>query len=243
MLKDRRPILTTFADRVAVRDYVARVVGPDVLTECYAIASDPDELDRASLPREFVAKSSHASGGIWIVADFAPETGAVFPGGRPLVDSAHLLESWCWVLVRPDRLDWEVMIRSFRRWLTMDYSAHEVEWAYAGVQPRILVEERVQGSDGQQPDEYNLFVLHGRVELLYVDKRRYVDHHRNLYLRDWTPLDVRKDVYPRGDVCPPPRSLARLLYIAEVLGQETDCVRVDLYDTGCLLYTSDAADE
>ena len=62
-------------------------MGPDVLTECYAIASDPDELDRAILPREFVAKSSHASGGVWIVADFAPADGAVFPGGRPLTDS------------------------------------------------------------------------------------------------------------------------------------------------------------
>jgi hypothetical protein len=232
MLKDRRPILTTFADKVAVREYVARVVGRDVLTECYAIAARPEELDRASLPREFVAKSSHACGGVWIVADFAPANGLVFPGGRPLTDGATALEGWCWVLVRPALLDWEVMTASFRRWLSIDFGAQFVEWAYSGVPPQILVEERLRGPDGRQPDEYKLYVLHGRVELLHVDTRRFVDHHRNLYLRDWTPLQVRRDVHPRGEVRRPPRLLGRLIEVAEALGQDTDFVRVDLYDMG-----------
>ena len=100
------------------------------------------------------------------------------------------------------------------------------------IQPRILVEERLQGPDGRQPDEYNLFVLHGRVELLFVDQRRYVDHHKDFYLRDWTPVDVQKgNIYPRGNP-PRPRLLARIVEVAEALGQETDFVRVDLYDTG-----------
>ena len=149
-----------------------------------------------------------------------------------MVDSGHLLEDWCWVLVRPDRLDWELMTESFRRWLTMDYSAHQVEWAYHGVLPRVLVEERLRGPDGGQPDEYNLFVLHGRVELLFVDQRRYVDRHKDFYLRDWTPVDVQKgDIYPRGKP-PRPRLLDRIVEVAEALGQETDFVRVDLYETG-----------
>lgn len=232
MLKDRRPILTTFADKVAVRDYVARVVGPEVLTECYAIVDHPDELERANLPREFVAKSSHASGGVWIVADFAPAEGAVIPAGRSLGKIMHPLEDWAYVLVRPERLDWETMSASFRRWLTMDYSALSVEWAYCGIPPRILVEELLHGPDGRQPDEHKVFVIHGRVEMLCVDTCRFLDQHRSLYLRDWTPLEVRKDVYPLHDDRPPPRLLGRIVEVAEALAQETDFVRVDLYDTG-----------
>ena len=33
MVKDRRPLLTIFADKVAVRDYVANIIGPEVLTQ------------------------------------------------------------------------------------------------------------------------------------------------------------------------------------------------------------------
>jgi hypothetical protein len=230
MLKDRRPLLTTFADKVAVRDYVARVVGPEVLTECYAIASDPDEIDRASLPREFVAKSSHACGGVWIVADFAPEDGAVFPGSRPLAKSSQALEEWCWVFVRPDRLDWGLLTASFRRWLAINFGAHFVEWAYSGIRPRILVEELLKGPEGRPPDEHKLSVIHGRVELI-GSTRGLLEDDRNFYLADWTPLDLEKDVYPRGDPRPAPRSLGRMLDVAEALGQETDFVRVDLYET------------
>jgi TupA-like ATPgrasp len=68
MLKDRRPLLTTFADKVAVRDYVAGVVGQGYLTAGYAIVGDPDELDRDALPAEFVAKANHGSGASWIVS-------------------------------------------------------------------------------------------------------------------------------------------------------------------------------
>src|SRR5438128_89455 len=56
MIKDRNPLLTTFADKLAVRDYVTERIGPEVLTRIYAVADDPDELDFDALPREFVLK-------------------------------------------------------------------------------------------------------------------------------------------------------------------------------------------
>jgi hypothetical protein len=230
MLKDRRPLLATFADKVAVRDYVARVAGRECLTECYAVVSDPEELDRDTLPREFVAKSSHGSGGVWIVSERAPEEGLVLPGDRPLSDPASSLTDWCWVLTTPDRLDWEQLVGSFRHWLTMNYGVDRIEWAYIHVPPRIIVEELLRTRDGRHASEWKLFVFHGRVRLLYVDVDRYVDHRRNFYLRDWTPLEIRKDRYPPGEVCPPPEALGRMLEVAEALGQETDFVRVDLYD-------------
>src|SRR5207247_10626742 len=69
MLKDRGPILTTFADKVAAREHVTRLVGTECLTTCHAIVADARELDRARLPREFVAKARHGSGGVCIGSD------------------------------------------------------------------------------------------------------------------------------------------------------------------------------
>ena len=230
MLKDRRELIVTFADRVAVRDYVARVAGSDCLSDCYAIVSDVADLESLSLPRQFAAKSSHGSGGMWMVTDSAPLEGWVLPGDGPMPAPPAVPDGWCWVRVRPDRLDREQLVASFRRWLSSSYGLDHVEWAYTRVPPRVLVEELLVTPAGGQPAEYKFFVFHGRVEALYVDVDRYVNHRRNFYSRDWTPLHVSKDRYPRGEVRPRPDSFDRMLEIAERLAQETDFVRVDLYD-------------
>jgi hypothetical protein len=94
----------------------------------------------------------------------------------------------------------------------------------------VLVEELLRTKDGRHPPEYKLFVVHGRVEVLYVDRDRFVDHRRNFYSRDWEPLDIRKDRYAVGEPQPRPDSFDRVLEIAERLGEDTDFVRVDLYD-------------
>jgi hypothetical protein len=232
MLKDRRPLLTTFADKVAVRDYVTRVAGPEYLTDCYAIVDDPLEIDQSTLPREFVAKVSHGSGGIWVIADHAP------PGGKVRVapDATGPLwpgSGWNQVLTRPDEVDWDTFVRTFRGWLGQNYSRrYYVEWAYINIPPRMLLEEFLREPGSDIPADYKFFVFHGRPRLIQVDTGRFEQHRRNLYLPDWTPLDVEY-VFPCAHVAiPPPASLNRMLALAEALGQETDFVRVDLYDVG-----------
>jgi hypothetical protein len=214
MLKDRRPLLTTFADKVAVREYVANVVGADCLTDSYAVAADPREIDRRALPREFVAKVSHGCGGMWIVTD-TPGMAAPDPDSKT-------------VIATPEALDWARFETLFKEWLRRptDY----VEWAYRKIPPRILVEELLSGPDGKVPNDYKIYVFNGRARLLHVDIDRFTEHRRRVYLPDWTPLDVAY-IFPSDPTpSPPPASLSRMIEVAEALGAETDFVRVDLYD-------------
>jgi hypothetical protein len=229
MLKDRRPLLTTFADKVAVRDYVARLAGPECLTECYAVVDDPDELDRASLPREFVLKASHGSGGAWIVSDAAPSEPLVSPGEPYAPGPVTPLSGWHWILTTPGGLDWDVLVASSREWLSRSPCDRHPEWAYLHVPPRILVEELLCGPDGQVPADYKFFVFDGHARLVQVDSGRFRDHRRNLYLPDWTPVDTEY-VYRRADEFPRPPSLGRMVELAEALGRGMDFLRVDLYE-------------
>ena len=224
LLKDRRPLLTIFADKVAVRDYVARVVGPEFLTECHAIVDDPLEIDRSTLPREYVAKASHGCRGIWIIGDLAPI-------GAPW----RLGSGWNLVLCHPDELDWELFTRSFRVWLGQNYArAFAPEWAYLHIPPRILLEELLPGPDGDLPADFRFFVFHGRTRLIQVGSGRRRERRVSLHLPDWTPIDAQATAgnrrYPPGPLTPPPRSLGRMVEVADALGQDTDFVRVDLYD-------------
>jgi hypothetical protein len=66
---DRRAILTTFVDKLAVRDYVANRVGERMLPQLYCVTADPHSIDFSSLPQRFVVKAAHGSGWVRIVLD------------------------------------------------------------------------------------------------------------------------------------------------------------------------------
>src|ERR1700761_3122095 len=50
---DRRPVLSTFVDKLAVRDYVAEHVGADVLPAIHLVTSDFTATQVDNLPRRF----------------------------------------------------------------------------------------------------------------------------------------------------------------------------------------------
>jgi hypothetical protein len=62
MLFDRTRILTIFADKLAVRDYVAqRLEGIQNLTAVYGIFSREEDLDSFDFPSRFALKANHGS--------------------------------------------------------------------------------------------------------------------------------------------------------------------------------------
>jgi hypothetical protein len=216
MLKDRRVLLTTFADKVAVRDYVAQRAGTDLLSQLYLVTDDPERIGPNCLPREFVIKASHGCGGCVVVADHAPSESTLPepPAG------------WHRAMVTPDNVDWPVLRSLCREWLGLRYRRH-LEWAYANVPPRILAEELL--GNGSVPLDYKFFVFHGHVRLVQVDSGRFNNHVQTFYSPQWDHLLVARK-YARGPEIEKPGSLRDMISIAERLGQETDFVRVDLYE-------------
>jgi hypothetical protein len=66
---DRRPILTRFADKHGVRDYVTERVGSHILTELYCVTRNPADIPFDTLPNSFVVKPTHGSGWVHVVRD------------------------------------------------------------------------------------------------------------------------------------------------------------------------------
>ena len=216
MSVDRRPILTTFADKVAVREYVAGTAGLDLLPQCYAIVEKPERLDRSTLPREFVVKASHGCGGVWLITEQAP------------LDSPHpqLGTGWAHLITHPDRLDWGLLVAICREWLALNYGRSSLEWAYVNIPPRILVEEFLGPT---VPDDYKVYVFHGVPRLVQVNTARFGDARCDYYTPGWEPVDLTSD-YPRsGRALARPAALDRMLMVASRLAQGLDFLRVDLY--------------
>jgi hypothetical protein len=219
MATDRRMILATFADKVAVRQYVSAKVGEHVLTQVYAVTDAPQTLVPSDLPREFVLKASHGSGGMVFVGDHAPR-------GTPLPQPPV---GWEWLHVHPDNLDWDRLIALSRHWLGLRFEPYR-EWAYSKAKPRILIEELLV-SDWRTPVEYKFYTFHGKVELVSVPVDRFGEPWSGLYSPRWEKLDARFDL-PEGPLVPRPTKLDEMIAIAERLADRIDFVRVDLYNIG-----------
>lgn len=71
-LKDRSPLHTICADKIAARDYVTMRCGPDLLAPVYLTTRDPEAFRPEAIAAEtFVAKTNHDQGGVFICADRA----------------------------------------------------------------------------------------------------------------------------------------------------------------------------
>ena len=226
MLFDRRAYLSITADKVRAREYVRDKVGEHVLARVYAIAEDPRAIDWSALPRTYVCKATHGSGGVIVVSDDA-DPDARLPAGKDA--------RWKRFFVRPEHATPDRVTDVCLQWVRTRFgwgpgTTHEHQ--YRHLTPRVLVEELLRHSDGGVAYDYKFFVFHGRCELISVTSNRMSGARIDYFQPDWTRVVVRSKT-PPADIEPPaPVNLSEMVRIAEALGAETDFVRVDLYDLG-----------
>ena len=122
-----------------------------------------------------------------------------------------------------------------KQWFKADQFSTLGEWAYAGIEKKVFVEEYLDAS-GASPADYKFFVFGGVVEFCQVDSSRFAEHERNMFDRDWNDLEIDYS-HPRS-VPPPvaPKTLPKMIEIAECLGRDFSFVRVDLYEYQDLVY-------
>lgn len=65
----RNPIYTAMVDKIAVKDYVAGIIGEEHIIPTIAIYDSVDQIDWKTLPSQFVIKCTHDSGGSVICSD------------------------------------------------------------------------------------------------------------------------------------------------------------------------------
>ncbi|WP_258039077.1 ATP-grasp fold amidoligase family protein [Microbacterium sp. Ru50] len=221
MLRDRRSLIVTFADKAAVRDHVAAVIGEQYLPRAYAIVEDPQSLLDLDWPDAYVVKPTHGSGAA-IVMSAAASADARLPEAR-----------WGWVYrhVRPEFANPHDLAAIAASWLTKLYGqGPNREWVYGQVPRRVIVEEFLVGADGGIPDDYKFFVFHGRCHFIQVDGGRFGGRTQDFFRPDWSRIPMSGGPSWADPERSRPAHLDEMISIAERLGEGTDFVRVDLYD-------------
>ena len=224
--RDRRPMLTSFADKLEARRYVAGAVGPEYVPEVLSVASRTADLEWSGLPEEMAVKTNHGSGAcvvIWNGAD---------PAER--VPDASVRNAWRTAAVKPSAADPERMAAFLDMNLKLNYYWMYGEWAYRDVRPRVFAEEYLAGEGGSAPDDYRFFVFDGKCELVLVVAGDPTGSRTGSFFRpDWTGLDAVPIHLRRASSRPErPRELPEMLQIANRIGRDCDFLRVDLILSG-----------
>lgn len=68
-LYNRKDIYTTMVDKIDVKEYVSNIIGEEYIIPTLGIYNKFDDIDFEKLPKQFVIKCTHDSGGIVIVKD------------------------------------------------------------------------------------------------------------------------------------------------------------------------------
>lgn len=205
------PRYIDLTDKLKVRDYVARKVGPKHLIPLLANPDDFTEDVYDSLPSAFVMKANHGSGFVEVVKD---------KKDVPFQKLAALSKQWLstpFYRVARERHYRTIEPRIFFESLLLDKD---------GKVPADLKVHVFNRPSGEQ----TIFIS--------VISDRFGEHPRgDTYDASWKMQDIWLGHYPRSEQpAPPPENLDSLISIASALASEFEYVRVDLYETNGNIY-------
>lgn len=232
---DRRPILVTFVDKVAVRDYCRQKSTSILIPQIYQVAESPDQLDKRLWPEEFVIKPSFGSGALVIVTK-SPRFGLNYetPPKKFRWDQGYQG-------VLSPQFDLESMRRLSSNWFASQYEYWTFkfpEWAYRNVPQKVIVEEILNNSDGTPPIDLRLHCFHGKVAMI-----RMTDWEKNAWCFDRTgnPMNARLpwDSRDARNSKALPEFWEDAVKEAELVSDGIDFIRVDLHLTDTGVYFSE----
>lgn len=158
---------------------------------------------------------------------------------RPFFVKAAHGSSWQVRVPHDDRPHWGRVERKVDRWLGRSYGARAGEWHYARMPRRILVEPHL-GSPDRMPDDFKLWVFHGRVHFVHWLTDRGTPEFGGRFLdRDWNEV-FRSFRFATHTTMPArPQTWDTMVRIAERLGADFTFVRVDLYEVHGEVYVGE----
>lgn len=232
MAWDRRAVLTTMADKDAVRRYVADLGRPETLNEVFAVVDDPRLIDLDSLPSKCVIKPTHGSGAVIVIHDRADPTHRI-PADFPQHQWLNTV-----LFIRRENIDREAFNALCDHWLGRNYwrSQGSTQWAYLNIPPRLIVEEYLEVH--KYPIDYRFMVINQRVAWIQVNSYNGVTKYGNAYHRDGAQIPFNWAQDGSFEFVLPPE-IGEMVVLAEELAQGTDFVRVDLYLVGEKIYFSE----
>lgn len=212
-LYDRKPLYTTMVDKIAVKEYVANLIGKKYIIPTLGVWNHFDEIDFDTLPNKFVLKTNHGGGG----------DAVVFCKDKTCFDKERARK---------------VMENS----LAYSIYPVSREWPYKNVVPKILAEQFLDNKVEKSVDavsekdngirDYKFYCFNGIPRVLLIASNRFTTHNFNYFDMDFRPLPITSvdgDPIEYG-LIKKPESFEEMKAVACRLAKDLTHIRVDLYE-------------
>ena len=200
-LHDRRPEYTVMADKYLVREYIAGALGEAYLIPALGVWDDPEEIDFAKLPDQFVLKCNHNSGlGMYICRD-------------------------------KSKIDIQEVKKGLLRGLKQDYYLTGREWPYKNIPRKIVCEQYMTNNGEELADyKIHCFNGEPKMILVCRDRFKESGLTEDFFSEKWEHLPVKRPAHSNAaEPIEKPQQLEEMLMLAKKLANGIPFVRVDFY--------------
>ena len=200
-LHDHDPLITTCADKYAVKKYISDKIGPQYVLPVLGTWKRVEDIDFDILPDKFVIKVNWSSGYNIVVKDKAQLN---------IEQVKAQLNNW----MQPEANSYY----------------HMFNWAYKDMKPVIFAEQFLEDADDSLTD-YKFMCFNGKVEMLFVVSDRNTKMSVNFYDLHWNLLPFTRRFPNTEYAVKKPKNFDKMVKIAEQLSEPFSFVRVDFYES------------
>lgn len=187
-------------DKYEVRNHIKEIGLEKILIPLYFVGSKIEEVNFNVLPNEFIIKTTHDSGGTFIVND---------KNDKKQIKQAK------------NKIKWSLNRGVYNR---------SKEWVYERIQPRIIVEKLIKDPSSKSLTDYKIFCFNGKAKFLFVATDRSTDVKFDFFDLDWNWFDVKNGHENNRNRPEKPKNFIEMISIAEKISDGFPHVRVDLYN-------------
>ena len=212
-LYDRKPEYTRLVDKVAVKDYVAQLIGQEYVIPTLGVWDNAREIEWDKLPDQFVLKTNHDSGnnGVVVVKDGAT--------------------------LKCDKKRQQQIIRRLNKSLRKNSYLEGREWPYKNVLRKVFVEQYMEDKQYGELRDYKFFCFNGEVKILLIAAgRESGTTGMNYYDSDFKLLDLHQGHPHISGEITKPDTFDEMKKIASKLSKGLPEIRVDLYEVDGKVY-------
>lgn len=198
------PVFSTLADKVAAREYISGIIGPQYLVPAFLVSETVTPETFGALPRSFVMKSSNGFGQVKIVHDKAEEDPA---------ELVALANGW-------------LASRAASRSREKHYLPIPPRI--------IFEQALLDGGNAPDDYKFNVFNAPGREPFVFIQHMhgRFRDLQQQLYMEDWSPTPFKLELallHESEQRTEKPAALEEMLALAKKLASPFGYLRVDFY--------------
>lgn len=200
-LYDRRPEYTQMVDKVEAKKYVANIIGEEYIIPTLGVWDCPDDIDWDRLPRQFVLKTTHGSGGNGVV-----------------------------ICKDKNTFDKEKTIIKLKKSIKKDVYKTLREWPYKNLSKRVIAEQYMT-NEGKDIEDYKIHNFNGQPTIILLCRDRYKEKGltEDFYSVDWEHLDMKRPNHDNPGGHERPRELQQMLSLAKKLSEGIPFLRTDFY--------------